>query len=191
MFKIALVKGDYCVFDKGYLTLVRDNGATCIGGKVLSIGTVSFDREVPEGYTEFLNCVINKCNVQVARAFYLHNIFKIKALKTILSKEKNIRIKYYNQCSKCPICGRVEMENANFFGNVSEMKEKQWNGRIIEISKGDELTIIHVAGEVTDKECKMCIHEEGTASYVEEGPFGGAFRDEEDYYRWKNGSLTL
>ena len=43
-----------------------------------------------------------------------------------------------------------------------------------------------------EDECEQCVNEPcATSSEFDEGPYGGAFADWDDFYRWKNGSITI
>lgn len=117
---------------------------------------------------------------------------KLKDIIKPLYDLPNLKFIVYSDCVRCKVCGRLMYKECTDKMYIPQIDKEEYIDTVVEtISNEGIFTIIELTkGEVTEIDgCDNC-----TADYNEpreEGPYGGAFRDWNDYYYWKNGSLIL
>lgn len=105
-----------------------------------------------------------------------------------LYKIPNLKFIIYDNCTVCNCCGRILYKSATdklYIPGVDKDKYKDYKLENFYTS-GNFYIVELIPSNTPVKSCDECCDRE--ESETKERPFGGAFRDMDDYYTWKNGT---
>lgn len=116
---------------------------------------------------------------------------RLETMRAFLEKEKDVKVNLVDRMYICTKCNDHVIAKNPDLTDYSNLDNEMWYYQIKDIDICESVMTITAVREVIQGEkclsCELADGDENVFTIRKPGPYGDAFEDIDDYYRWKEG----